>query len=67
MSREFFPERVLGVIMLNPHPFADEIKRKREVKVLRQPETTKNELLLTELTIWTIVTHLGLGSCVDRP
>ena len=27
-------QRVLGTIMLNPHPFADEIKRRPEVEVL---------------------------------
>ena len=27
-------KRVLGTIMLNPHPFADEIKRRPEVEVL---------------------------------
>jgi hypothetical protein len=53
--------------MLNPHPFADEIKRHPEVEVLPVTrDNKKNELLLTELTIWTIVPHLGLGSRVDQ-
>jgi hypothetical protein len=39
VSLEFFPEKVLGTIMLNPHPFAGHIKRHPEVEV-RQPETT---------------------------
>jgi hypothetical protein len=54
--------------MLNPHPFADQIKRYPEVETLLVTrDNKKNELLLTELTIWTIVTHLGLGSRVDQP
>jgi len=35
VSLEFFPKKVLGAIMLNPQPFADEIKHHPEVKVLR--------------------------------
>jgi nucleoside-triphosphatase THEP1 len=34
MSLEFFAKKVLGTIMLNPHPFADEIKRHPEVETL---------------------------------
>jgi nucleoside-triphosphatase len=42
-------KRVLGTIMLNPHPFADEIKRRPEVEVLlvtrdNRPEVMKNVL-----------------------
>jgi nucleoside-triphosphatase len=33
-------KRVLGTIMLNPHPFVDEIKRRPEVEVL--PVTKDN-------------------------
>jgi hypothetical protein len=31
---EFFPKKVLGTIMLNPHPFADASKRHPEVETL---------------------------------
>lgn len=42
-------KRVLGTIMLNPHPFADEIKRRPEVEVLlltrdNRPEVMKKVL-----------------------
>lgn len=31
VSLEFFSKKVLGTIMLNPHPFAGEIKRRPKV------------------------------------
>jgi nucleoside-triphosphatase len=42
-------KRILGTIMLNPHPFVDEIKRRPEVEVLlltrdNRPEITKRVL-----------------------
>jgi nucleoside-triphosphatase len=37
--------RVLGTIMLNPHPFADEIKRHPEVEVLLVTRDNRNEVV----------------------
>ncbi len=38
-------KRVLGTIMLGPHPFADEIKRHHEVKTLLVIRNNRNEVL----------------------
>jgi nucleoside-triphosphatase len=38
-------KRVLGTIMLNPHPFADEIKRHPEVEVLLVTRDNRNEAM----------------------
>jgi nucleoside-triphosphatase len=38
-------KRVLGTIMLNPHPFADEIKRHPEVEVLLVTRDNRNEVM----------------------
>ena len=45
MSLEFFPEKVLGTIMLNPHPFAGHIKRHPEVEVLLATRDNRTEVL----------------------
>ena len=37
--------RVLGTIMLNPHPFADEIKRHPEVEVLLVTRDTRLQVI----------------------
>jgi len=37
--------RVLGTIMLNPHPFADEIKRHPEVEVLLMTRDNRTEVM----------------------
>jgi hypothetical protein len=44
-----FPEKVLGTMMLNPHPFGGEIKRRPEVETLlvtrdKRPEVMKKVL-----------------------
>jgi nucleoside-triphosphatase len=44
-------KKVLGTIMLNPHPFADEIKRRPEVKVIELTRAN-NERVLKEVTDW---------------
>jgi len=38
-------KRVLGTIMLSPHPFADEIKRHPEVEVLLVTRDNRNEVM----------------------
>jgi len=38
-------KQVLGTIMLNPHPFADEIKRHPEVETLLVTRDNRNEVL----------------------
>jgi nucleoside-triphosphatase len=38
-------KRVLGTIMLNPHPFANEIKRHPEVEVLLVTRDNRNEVM----------------------
>jgi len=38
-------KRVLGTIMLNPHPFADEIKRHPEVEVLLVTSDNRSEVM----------------------
>jgi nucleoside-triphosphatase THEP1 len=45
VSLEFFPKKVLGTIMLNPHPFADEIKRRPEVEVLLVTRDNRTEVM----------------------
>jgi len=45
VSLEFFPKRVLGTIMLNPHPFADEIKRRPEVEALLLIRDNRTEVM----------------------
>jgi nucleoside-triphosphatase THEP1 len=37
--------KVLGTIMLNPHPFADEIKRHPEVEVLLVTKDNRTEII----------------------
>ncbi len=44
------PKKVLGTIMLNPHPFADQIKRHPEVKVLSVTPDNCTEILSKILT-----------------
>jgi len=44
-------KKVLGTIMLNPHPFADEIKRHPEVKVLLVTRSNHNQVL-REILNW---------------
>lgn len=43
--------KVLGTIMLGPHPYADEIKRRPEVRTLVVSETNRNEVL-KEILAW---------------
>ena len=43
--------KVLGTIMLNPHPFADEIKRRPEVEVLLVTRDSRAEAL-TKILDW---------------
>ena len=38
-------KKVLGTIMLNPHPFADEIKRHPEVEVLLVTRDNRTEVM----------------------
>jgi nucleoside-triphosphatase len=38
-------QKVLGTIMLNPHPFADEIKRRPEVEVLLVTRDNRTEIM----------------------
>jgi nucleoside-triphosphatase THEP1 len=45
VSLEFFPKKVLGTIMLNPHPFADEIKRHPEVETLLVTRDNRTEVM----------------------
>jgi len=44
-------KKVLGTIMLNPHPFADEIKRHPEVKVLLVTRSNRTQAL-REILNW---------------
>lgn len=44
-------KKVLGTIMLNPHPFADEIKRRPEVKTVVVSRVNHNEVL-KEILAW---------------
>lgn len=44
-------KKVLGTIMLNPHPFADEIKRHPKVRVV-EVTLTNHEQVLKEITDW---------------
>jgi len=44
VSLEFFPQRVLGTIMPNLHPFAHEIKRHPEVKTLLVARDNRTEI-----------------------
>ena len=41
----FFPEKILGTIMLNSHPFAGEIKRHPEVEVLLVARDNRTEVM----------------------
>jgi nucleoside-triphosphatase THEP1 len=45
VSLEFFPKKVLGTIMLNPHPFADEVKRHPEVETLLVTRDNRTEVM----------------------
>jgi nucleoside-triphosphatase THEP1 len=45
VSLEFFPKKVLGTVMLNPHPFADEIKRHPEIEVLLVTRDNRTEVM----------------------
>ena len=38
-------KRVLGIIMLNPHPFADEVKRHPKVEVLLLTRDNRPEIM----------------------
>ena len=54
VSLEFLPERVLETIVLNPHPFADEIKCHPEVEVL--PVTRDNRAeVMRKVLVWLTV------------
>ena len=44
-------KRVLGTIMLNPHPLADDIKRRPDVKVMELTRSN-HEQVLREITNW---------------
>ncbi|TET44570.1 MAG: NTPase [Dehalococcoidia bacterium] len=44
-------KKVLGTIMLSPHPFADEVKRRPEVRTLVVSGTNRNEVL-KEILAW---------------
>lgn len=44
-------KKVLGTVMLNPHPFADQIKRQPGVKVVELTRTNHQQVL-TEITDW---------------
>jgi nucleoside-triphosphatase THEP1 len=45
VSLEFFPKKVLGTIMLNSRPFADEINRHPEVEVLLVTRDARTEVM----------------------
>jgi len=45
VSQESFPKKVLGTIMLNHHPFADEIKRHPEVATLLVTRDNRTEVM----------------------
>jgi len=42
---EFFPEEVLRTIMLNPHPFADEIKRQPDLETRLATGDNRTEVM----------------------
>jgi nucleoside-triphosphatase len=44
-------KKVLGTIMLNPHPFADEIKSRPEVKVIELTRANHQQVI-KEITDW---------------
>lgn len=44
-------KKVLGTIMLSPHPFADEIKRHPKVKII-QVSRANHDQVLREITNW---------------
>jgi nucleoside-triphosphatase THEP1 len=44
-------KKVLGTIMLNTHPFADEIKKQLDIEVI-QVTTANRDLLRSELIAW---------------
>jgi nucleoside-triphosphatase len=44
-------KKVLGTIMLNPHPFADQIKHRPEVKVVELRRDNQQQVL-NEITDW---------------
>jgi nucleoside-triphosphatase THEP1 len=46
-------KRVLGTIMLNPHPFADEIKRHPEVEVLLVTRDNRPQVM-NEVLDWLV-------------
>jgi hypothetical protein len=63
MFRESFPKKVWNIIMLNPHPFADEIKRYRKVEVLlvtRDRRTGVMEKVLNRLETLSGATFLSV-------
>jgi nucleoside-triphosphatase THEP1 len=45
VSLEFFPRKVLGSIILNPHTFADAMKRRPEVEVLLVTRDNRPEVM----------------------
>jgi len=45
VSLESFPKKVSGTIMLNPHPFADEIKHHPEIEVLLVTRGNRTEVM----------------------
>ena len=49
-------KKVLGTIMLNPHPFADEIKRHPKVKVTQLTRTNHTQVL-NEIVKWLESAH----------
>jgi len=61
VSLEFFPKRVLGTIMLNPHPFADEIKRHPEVETLLITRDNPSEVT-KEVITW-LMAGVNWGRC----
>jgi nucleoside-triphosphatase len=44
-------KKVLGTVMLNPYPFADDIKRRPDVKVIELTRTNHQQVL-SEITDW---------------
>ena len=42
-------KKVLGTVMLNPHPFADKIKRHPEIKTILVTRDNRNEVLIEVL------------------
>jgi hypothetical protein len=45
VSLEFFPKKVLGSIILNPHTFAGEVKRHPEVETLLVTRDNRPEVM----------------------